>query len=115
MTYWSDFTICTSIVVYKFPAIFGPITIVIFIFNINIGSLCDQQSSLFGPFESFVTIDLLLLQLIRIDLLFLSIYYRFSDLFSLSDCRIGITLAHLVYFTICTAEPLLSFVVCLLG
>ena len=62
-----------------------------------------------------MTIDLLLLQLIRIDHLFLSIYYRFSDLFSLSDCRIGITLAHLVSFTICTGGPLLSSFGCLLG
>ena len=48
------------------------------------GSLCDQETSPFGPFNSFVVIALLLLQLIWID----NKFPYFSDLFSLSSCRI---------------------------
>ena len=64
MTYWSDLVICTSIVIHQIPAILRPITIIIFNFNINIRSLCDQQTSPFGPSDSFVVIALLLLHLI---------------------------------------------------
>ena len=95
MTYWSDFVICTGIVILLLPCHFKTHYHHHFNFNINIRSLCDQQTSPFGPFDSFVTMTLLLLQLIWIDHSFLTLYVT---LVIPSPCQIvGLALLWLIW------------------
>ena len=59
MTYWSNFIISTGIVrLFNYPAI-QPITFI----YINIGSLCDHQTSTFMPTDSSVVLVYLILQI----------------------------------------------------
>ena len=63
MTYWSNFIISTGIVkLFNYPAI-QPIITFIQNININIGSLCDHQTSTFMPTDSSVVLVYLILQI----------------------------------------------------
>ena len=104
MTYWSNFIISTGHVkdIHNIPAI-QPITFIWITFQ----SLIDQQISTFMVVDSFVVLALFILQLSSIDHF---IYLYFSDLFSRQIFGFAVTLAHLVYLSICTSGPLwLSF------
>ena len=83
MTYWSDLVISTGNVKIK-SLPFRPI-IITFIY-ITIGSLCDQQIS---PFHGIWLICGISLAYITDWVRLTTLYpFLFSDLFSLSDCRI---------------------------